>query len=157
LHCWVVRRSYPDDCGRHCGPPFIVAVVLVVIPWLIWGFAIHTERLHDRDRSAWWLLVFYVALAALGHFANLALLKGTTGAVLQYVFALTGFALTIWGLSNRMPARYRRAEQIRRQPARTVNATAASTNDTRAQVSTIPKTKKSPVAIGPPGEYRNLG
>ena len=39
--------------------------------------------------------MFYVALAALGHFANLALLKGTTGAVLQYVFALTGFALTI--------------------------------------------------------------
>jgi uncharacterized membrane protein YhaH (DUF805 family) len=34
------------------GPLFIIALVVVLIPWLIWGFAIHTERLHDRDKSA---------------------------------------------------------------------------------------------------------
>jgi uncharacterized membrane protein YhaH (DUF805 family) len=33
-------------------PIFIVMVILVFIPWLMWGSAIHTERLHDRDKSA---------------------------------------------------------------------------------------------------------
>ena len=41
-------------------PLFIVMVVIVFIPWLMWGIAIHSERLHDRDKSAWWLLVFIV-------------------------------------------------------------------------------------------------
>src|SRR5882757_9374657 len=40
-------------------PLFIVMIVIVFIPWLMWGLAIHTERLHDRDKSAWWLVVFY--------------------------------------------------------------------------------------------------
>src|SRR3984893_15397033 len=40
-------------------PLFIIMVVLVFIPWLFWGFSITTERLHDRDKSAWWLLLFY--------------------------------------------------------------------------------------------------
>ena len=30
-------------------PLFIIMVVLVFIPWLLWGFSITTERLHDRD------------------------------------------------------------------------------------------------------------
>jgi uncharacterized membrane protein YhaH (DUF805 family) len=33
-------------------PLFIIMVVLVFIPWLLWGFSITTERLHDRDKSA---------------------------------------------------------------------------------------------------------
>jgi uncharacterized membrane protein YhaH (DUF805 family) len=37
-------------------PLFILMLVIVFIPWLLWGFAFHTERLHDRGKSAWWLL-----------------------------------------------------------------------------------------------------
>jgi uncharacterized membrane protein YhaH (DUF805 family) len=33
-------------------PLFIITVVLVLIPWLLWGVSITTERLHDRNRSA---------------------------------------------------------------------------------------------------------
>jgi uncharacterized membrane protein YhaH (DUF805 family) len=29
-------------------PVFVAAVVLIFIPWLLWGLAITTERLHDR-------------------------------------------------------------------------------------------------------------
>jgi len=78
-------------------PLFILMVVIVFIPWLIWGFAIHTERLHDRDKSAWWLLVFYVVPGALSHFANAAWLAETVGTVLCFILALTGLALLIWG------------------------------------------------------------
>jgi uncharacterized membrane protein YhaH (DUF805 family) len=47
----------------------IVLTALVVIPILISSIAVGIKRLHDRDKSGWWLLVFYVApygLAFLG-------------------------------------------------------------------------------------------
>jgi len=53
-------------------PLFIIMVVLVLIPWLLWGFSITTERLHDRDKSAWWLLVFYLVPGVLGQLAKTA-------------------------------------------------------------------------------------
>jgi uncharacterized membrane protein YhaH (DUF805 family) len=78
-------------------PLFIVAVVVVFIPWLMWGFVIHTERLHDRDKSAWWLLVFYGLPALLGPVAKMASFAGVLGAALSHILALAGFALSIWG------------------------------------------------------------
>ena len=39
-------------------PLLSIAIVIVFIPWLMWGFAIHTERLHDRDKGAWRLVCF---------------------------------------------------------------------------------------------------
>jgi uncharacterized membrane protein YhaH (DUF805 family) len=78
-------------------PLFIVMVLVVLLPWLLWGVSLTTERLHDRDKSAWWLVVFYVLPAVLGQLANLAWLAGNAGAVLQTILALAAFALTIWG------------------------------------------------------------
>src|ERR1700730_12371383 len=51
-------------------PLLVIAIVLVLIPWLMWGLAIHTERLHDRSKSAWWLLAFYVTPGALGRLSS---------------------------------------------------------------------------------------
>jgi uncharacterized membrane protein YhaH (DUF805 family) len=48
-------------------PLFILMLVIVFIPWLLWGFAFHTERLHDRGKSAWWLVVFYAVPGMLGN------------------------------------------------------------------------------------------
>ena len=78
-------------------PLFIITVVLVLIPWLLWGFSITTERLHDRDKSAWWLVVFYLVPAVLGQLAKTAWFAGAAGTVLHYIVALASFALTIWG------------------------------------------------------------
>jgi uncharacterized membrane protein YhaH (DUF805 family) len=78
-------------------PLFIIMVVIVLIPWLLWGVSFTTERLHDRDKSAWWLVVFYLVPGVLGQLAKTAWLPGTAGAVQYYVLALAGFALTIWG------------------------------------------------------------
>jgi uncharacterized membrane protein YhaH (DUF805 family) len=78
-------------------PLFIVAATVVFIPWLIWGFAIHTERLHDRDKSAWWLVVFYLMPGLLGYFTNPTLFNGVAGVALYYALALVALALTIWG------------------------------------------------------------
>jgi uncharacterized membrane protein YhaH (DUF805 family) len=79
-------------------PLFIIMLAVVFIPWLMWGFAIHTERLHDRDKSAWWLLLFYGLPAVLDHLAKAAWFAAAMGhSLLQPVLALTGFVLTIWG------------------------------------------------------------
>jgi uncharacterized membrane protein YhaH (DUF805 family) len=78
-------------------PLFIIMVVFVFIPWLIWGFAIHTERLHDRDKSAWWLVMFCLLPGVLGHIARAAWFSGTAGTVLHHMLTVAGLALSIWG------------------------------------------------------------
>lgn len=78
-------------------PLFILALAVVVIPWLLWGFAIHTERLHDRGKSAWWLLLFYGLPMLLSYLGNVAVLAGTVGHLLQPVLALASLALSLWG------------------------------------------------------------
>ena len=78
-------------------PAFVAMLVVVLIPWLIWGFVIHTERLHDRDKSAWWLLAFYGLPALLGPVARMVSFPGSLGATLHAILALVGFALSIWG------------------------------------------------------------
>ncbi|THD48879.1 MAG: DUF805 domain-containing protein [Bradyrhizobium sp.] len=76
-------------------PLFIIAVVVVLFPWLLWNVSFTTERLHDRDKSAWWLVTFYVVPGALGEFAKLISFAGTVGTVLYTILALAAFALTI--------------------------------------------------------------
>jgi uncharacterized membrane protein YhaH (DUF805 family) len=78
-------------------PLFIIMVIVVLIPWLLWGCSFTTKRLHDRDKSAWWLVMFYLAPSVLGQFANNAWFAGAAGTVLHYILALASFALTIWG------------------------------------------------------------
>ena len=78
-------------------PLFVLMVVVVLIPWLLWGFSFTTKRLHDRDKSAWWLVMFYLVPGVLGQLANTAWLGGAAGTVLHYSLALASFALTIWG------------------------------------------------------------
>jgi uncharacterized membrane protein YhaH (DUF805 family) len=47
------------EYGLEFFPVTIAILVLLYIP-LIWiGLALGAKRLHDRDKSAWWLLVFY--------------------------------------------------------------------------------------------------
>ena len=76
-------------------PLFIIMVIVVLIPWLLWGFSFTTRRLHDRDKSAWWLVVFYLLPGVLGQIAKAAWFAGAAITVLHYL-ALAAFALTIW-------------------------------------------------------------
>jgi uncharacterized membrane protein YhaH (DUF805 family) len=61
----------------------------------MWGFAIHTERLHDRGKSAWWLVMFFLLPSVLGQIVKLARFTGATGAGPHYVLAMVASALTI--------------------------------------------------------------
>jgi uncharacterized membrane protein YhaH (DUF805 family) len=78
-------------------PLFVAMVVLVLIPWLMWGFAIHTERLHDRDRSAWWLAMFFLLPGVLVQLARFTAFAGSIGVVQHHLLELAAFALSTWG------------------------------------------------------------
>jgi uncharacterized membrane protein YhaH (DUF805 family) len=72
------------------GGALLAALVIIYIP-LIWiGLAIGAKRLHDRDKSAWWLLLFYLAPSVLSGAANHA---GDVGFSILY---LASFAITVW-------------------------------------------------------------
>ena len=66
------------------GIGFILIVLIVYIPMIVSGVFVGIKRLHDRDKSGWWLLLFYLVPGLLsGH--------GT-------ILSLVGFALSIWGI-----------------------------------------------------------
>jgi hypothetical protein len=138
-------------------PLLIIMVVVVLIPWLIWGFAIHTERLHDRDKSAWWLLLFYGAGLArpvcesgldCGGGRHCTALHPRTGRLCPHDLGIC---------RDRMPARHRRAQQIWLQPACTLSAMKALAAMGKQRLRAVPEKQKSPVAIRPPGEIGSLG
>ena len=78
--------------GEHdfwAGGALLVVLVVIYIP-LIWiSLAIGAKRLHDRDKSAWWLLLFYLAPSVLSAAANHA---GDVSIILH----LASFAITVW-------------------------------------------------------------
>ena len=50
----IMIREQRFECAA-----FTVIILLILYIPLIWiGLAIGAKRLHDRDKSAWWLLVF---------------------------------------------------------------------------------------------------
>jgi uncharacterized membrane protein YhaH (DUF805 family) len=66
-------------------------MLLLLIP-LIWtGVALAVKRLHDRNKSAWWLVIFYVLpgiMEGIGEFAGDA----------AVVLLIASSALSIWAL-----------------------------------------------------------
>jgi uncharacterized membrane protein YhaH (DUF805 family) len=71
------------------GIAVLALIALLYIP-LIWvGLAVGAKRLHDRDKSAWWLLLFYAVPSVLASAAN----RMEGGGFLLH---LAGFAITVW-------------------------------------------------------------
>jgi uncharacterized membrane protein YhaH (DUF805 family) len=68
----------------------LVLLVILYIP-LIWiGLAIGAKRLHDRDKSAWWLLVFYAAPGILSSAGNR---MEDVGFIILHIIS---FAISVW-------------------------------------------------------------
>ncbi len=72
------------------GIGFTLIVLVVYIPMVVSGFMVGIKRLHDRDKSGWWLLVFYVLPGVLSTIGE-SLAAG-------WIFSLASFAVSIWAL-----------------------------------------------------------
>ena len=67
---------------------FLIAVILY-LPVAISGVLVGIKRLHDRDKSGWWLLIFYLLPAILRWLAE---------AIGPYsIFELASIVFLIWG------------------------------------------------------------
>jgi uncharacterized membrane protein YhaH (DUF805 family) len=68
----------------------VMILIILYIP-LIWiGLAIGAKRLHDRDKSAWWLLVFYALPGILSTAGNE---MEDLGFIILHIIS---FGITVW-------------------------------------------------------------
>lgn len=78
--------------------PVTIAIILVLYIPLIWiGLALSAKRLHDRDKSAWWLLVFYALPTILNAAAD------RTEDVQFIILHLISFGITVWAFVSPDP------------------------------------------------------
>jgi uncharacterized membrane protein YhaH (DUF805 family) len=66
----------------------IMMVVILMIPSFISWIAIGIKRLHDRDKSGWWLLLFYLTPAVMDGIGR--------ASGIGFIFSLAGFVISIW-------------------------------------------------------------
>ena len=71
---------------------FIIFLTLVSVSWIS-AFAIGVKRLHDRNKSGWLIVLFYVVPSILGGIANTS-----EQAVASFVLGLGSVVISIWGL-----------------------------------------------------------
>jgi uncharacterized membrane protein YhaH (DUF805 family) len=69
----------------------LVIIVLLYIPLLWIGLALGAKRLHDRNKSGWWLVLFWIVPA---------ILQGAGEQIdgIGIVLTLAGLGISIWGL-----------------------------------------------------------
>ncbi|MEH2474052.1 uncharacterized membrane protein YhaH (DUF805 family) [Nitrobacteraceae bacterium AZCC 2161] len=67
-----------------------LALIVLIVAGTWSGFATGIKRLHDRDKSGWWILVFWLGPSALSGIAS-------SRADSSFVFHIAAFAVTIWG------------------------------------------------------------
>ena len=71
------------------GTIFFVCLAILYIPMIVSSIAVGLKRLHDRDKSGWWLWLFYAGPSVLSGI-------GKTAGDTPFVFSLAGFAISIW-------------------------------------------------------------
>src|SRR2546430_13641751 len=91
LHpCALACPGRASEYGLEFLPGTIAIILVLYIP-LIWiGLALSAKRLHDRDKSAWWLLVFYALPTILSTAAD------RTEDVQFITLHLISFGITVW-------------------------------------------------------------
>ena len=76
---------------------YIAATPIAVIG--IWFLAATTiKRLHDRDKSGWWILVFLIAPALLGNIVDRIDDESYVATALALSLAYAAFSLKAWGI-----------------------------------------------------------
>jgi len=68
----------------------IILMGIIYLAVLVSGIAVGIKRLHDCDKSGWWLLVFYVVPSVLS--------AAATNMDASIVLNLASLAVTIWGI-----------------------------------------------------------
>lgn len=73
------------------GLGIILVCLIVFVPMLVSWFAVGIKRLHDRDQSGWWILLFYFGPAVASGIAH----NSDSGAA-ALVLSLVSIGITVW-------------------------------------------------------------
>jgi uncharacterized membrane protein YhaH (DUF805 family) len=75
------------------GAGALIAIVIGIVCYvgLVWaGLAVAIKRLHDRNKSGWWLLLFYIVPAVLNGVAKALIPDSVAGALLTLIGGIIG-------------------------------------------------------------------
>ena len=72
------------------------AGLIAYIPLIVSGIAVGIKRLHDRDKSGWWLLLFYVGPLFINMVGVYVL--GAEESTLSQILLYVSFAINIWAI-----------------------------------------------------------
>jgi uncharacterized membrane protein YhaH (DUF805 family) len=86
-------RLYDPRGGAGFPVGAIIVVGIVYLALVIVGIFVGIKRLHDRDKSGWWLLVFYLLPTVLSFISAILSRNG-----IGFLFALGSLAISIWAL-----------------------------------------------------------
>jgi uncharacterized membrane protein YhaH (DUF805 family) len=75
------------------GLGIILVCLLVLVPMIVSWFAVGIKRLHDRDQSGWWMLLFFFGPAVASALAQ----HSGSGAV-ALVLSLVSLGIWIWSI-----------------------------------------------------------
>jgi uncharacterized membrane protein YhaH (DUF805 family) len=74
-------------------PGAVIAAIFASIVLIYPSLAVAAKRLHDREKSAWWLLVFYVLPAFLSGVSEATASEGAA-----FILSAASVVVSIWGL-----------------------------------------------------------
>ena len=78
---------------RDYGALSLIILVFLIASWVS-AVAVGVKRLHDRDRSGWWIVLFYFGPAVLQAVQNSA----ESATLVSILLGLGAFAVSIWAL-----------------------------------------------------------
>ena len=91
----VVIGSDTDNFFKFLGTGLLVwlagVVLLITVTWS--GFATGIKRLHDREKSGWWILLFWLGPSVLG-----GIQATSNNPTVAMTMGFGSSALAIWGL-----------------------------------------------------------
>jgi uncharacterized membrane protein YhaH (DUF805 family) len=94
----ITNASRVNAIAPQGGVPELIVLILVIgISLCLWwiGIAVAVKRLHDRDKSGWWLIVFYVLPNILSGGIRGYQSVGS-GSALALILTLACLAIGVW-------------------------------------------------------------
>jgi uncharacterized membrane protein YhaH (DUF805 family) len=98
----MIGRNVPDFTSESLGDNLgtligalgvgILIFAIVLIPMFVSSLAVGVKRLHDRNKSGWWIVLFYFGGAILD-----AIGSGSGNEVASYITSSAALVIGVWG------------------------------------------------------------
>jgi uncharacterized membrane protein YhaH (DUF805 family) len=75
------------------GAIVVLFIALIIIPMIVSGIFVGIKRLHDRNKSGWWIVLFY-----LGPVVTESIGQNSGSNTVAFVMSAASFVIAIWAL-----------------------------------------------------------